>query len=144
LIAASWEIIMDIRESLDQVLASKEILLREFYRRFLERHPELRQHFAGVNMTVQSLMLTMALAGVVRNYLGHSPALEGYLRYLGTKHHQVGVPEDSFVKFRESLLATLEHFHQQDWSPELAAEWDKALEQATKTMLEGYRQDFYV
>src|SRR5262249_33823155 len=135
---------MDIRESLNQVLASKDIVLEGFYARFLERYPELRHHFEGTNLGLQALMLTVALQAGVQHYLHHSPAMDAYLKYLGTKHHDLGVAVESYPKFAEMLVATVEQFHGSTWSPELAAQWREVISWATQTMLEGYRHRHHI
>jgi hemoglobin-like flavoprotein len=135
---------MDIRESLDFVLSQKELFGKQFYALFLGRHPELRPHFAGVNMLHQELMLTMALTAVARHHRSASPATEMYLQYLGTQHHDRGVTPESYPKFRAAFLETLERVHGAQWDPDLASQWGEAIDCTTATMLEGYRQRFHV
>ena len=57
---------MDIQESLRQILTREELVADLFYVVFLERYPEVRRHFIGVNMRRQSVLLTMALQVVVQ------------------------------------------------------------------------------
>jgi hypothetical protein len=47
-----------------------------------------------------------------------------------------------FPRFRDALLVTLEQFHGSDWDAGLARQWKEAIEKATATMREGYRQHF--
>jgi hemoglobin-like flavoprotein len=67
-----------------------------------------------------------------------------YLRYLGTKHHDRGIPAELFPKFRDALLAALERFHSNDWNAHLARQWHDAIDHATATMLSGYRHHYTV
>lgn len=138
---------MQIAESLDRILSERKLLTEHFYtEKLFKLHPEFVSYFDRTNMKVQPMMLMMALQGVVC-YLGgggNYPAVEQYLQYLGTHHRKSGVPEELFSKFCDSLLATVADFHGNDWNEELAVEWRAALDEATKKMLEGYRQDFHV
>jgi hemoglobin-like flavoprotein len=89
------------------------------------------------------MMLVMALRGVLAEIDGRHPAVEDYLRYLGTRHRRYGVPQELFPVFCEVLVATVEEFHGEAWDEELAREWRTALAGATAIMLEGYRQDYH-
>jgi hemoglobin-like flavoprotein len=134
-----------ITESLDKILSNRELLTQRFYTENLfKTHPEFASYFDGANMKVQSLMLMMALQGVVCVISGSYPAVEQYLRYLGTKHHRRGIPQELYPKFCDVLLATVEEFHGEAWNEELACQWRAALEGATAMMREGYRHDYHV
>jgi hemoglobin-like flavoprotein len=135
---------MNIQESVERVLQRKENLADLFYEVFLRDYPEVRQHFDGVNFRHQSVLLTMALMVMERHHRGQYPAIESYLKYLGSKHHDRGIPAESFPLFAAALLATLEQFHGADWNAELAGQWRAAIDRASATMLEGYRTRFSV
>ena len=135
---------MQIRESLDQILVERKLLTERFYNEKLFKvHPEFIPYFSGANMNVQPLMLMMALQGVVRFLGGSYPAVEQYLRYLGTRHRKVGIPQELYPKFCDVLVETVGEFHGDAWDAELAREWRAALAGTMKIMLEGYQQDFY-
>ena len=129
---------MDIEASLRQVLeCSGERFADRFYRALFEQDPELKGFFQGVNMQHQAAMLTMALQVFV-TYSQHSQrATKDYLMVLGQRHHQRGVCEEDYNKFRIALLATLSEFHGEDWSTALADQWRTAYQQAIDTMLQG-------
>jgi len=131
---------MNLQESLHTILAQSETLADLFYLVFLERYPEVRQHFQGVNLRQQGVLLTMALMVMERHDSGSYPATEMYLRYLGSKHHDRGIPRHLYPHFRDALLAALERFHSKDWGAELAAQWGGAIDRASATMLEGYQE----
>jgi hemoglobin-like flavoprotein len=135
---------MDIAQSLHRILEQQETMADLFYIIFLERYPEVRQYFEGVNLKAQSVLLTMALMVMERHYSGSYPATRMYLRYLGTKHHDRGIPAELFPKFRDALLAALERFHSNDWNAHLARQWHDAIDHATATMLSGYRHHYTV
>ena len=135
---------MDIQQSLQRILEQKETVADLFYIVFLERYPEVRRYFQGVNLRTQAVLLTMALMVMERHYSGSYPATEMYLQYLGTKHHDRGIPPELFAKFREALLRTLERFHSKDWNAHLARQWGAAINRAAATMFQGYRQHYTV
>jgi hemoglobin-like flavoprotein len=131
---------MDIQESLHQILAHKENVVSLFYTIFLERHPEARAYFRGVDLQHQADLLRLALVLIERHASHPDPALEAYFQDLGAKHHWRGIPEALFPEFRDALLRTLEQFHGKDWGPPLAAQWQQALDRAVESMREGYRE----
>jgi hemoglobin-like flavoprotein len=135
---------MDIQQSLHRILEQKDTLADLFYLVFLERYPEVRHRFEGVDMGGQAALLTMALMVIERHYQGSYPATAMYLRYLGTKHHDRGIARRDFPKFRAAMLATLDRFHSKDWNPHLARQWAEAIDKATTAMLEGYRHHYTV
>jgi hemoglobin-like flavoprotein len=135
---------MTIQESIHRILGQRETLADLFYQVFLEDYPEVRRHFDSINMREQSTLLTMALLVMERHYVGSYPATANYLRYLGTQHRQRGIPPELFPHFQAALLRALERFHGQDWSAELAAQWEEAIDRCTRAMLEGYQHHFAV
>ncbi len=135
---------MDIRESIHAILQQEETLADLFYLVFLERYPEVRRHFEGVDLKRQAVLLTTALM-VVEGYYAHAhPSVGTYLKYLGSRHHGRGVAPELYPKFRDALLETLERFHGKAWEPGLAAQWREAIDRAADTMLQGYREHFTV
>lgn len=132
---------MDIRESLQQVMNSKELLGAAFYEVFFEKHPNVQQYFSGVDMRRQALVLTMALMLVERYYVTSFIATERFLQYLGTQHRERGIPRELYPDWIAAMLATLERFHGTTWSEDLARQWREALQKAVDKMLEGYNQD---
>jgi hemoglobin-like flavoprotein len=135
---------VDLRESLDRVLKQQAMVAEQFYSLFLDRYPEERRHFEGINLRRQALMLSVALVTVERHSTGSYPAVEMYMRYLGTRHLDRHIEPESYAKFRDALLATLERFHDKEWDADLASQWGQALDGAVDTMLEGYRERFHV
>jgi len=135
---------INIHESLHRILEQKETMADLFYIIFLDRYPEVRDYFKGVDLKAQSVLLTMALMVMERHYSGSYPATEMYLKYLGTKHHDRKIPRELYPKFRDAQLATLERFHSKDWDPLLAGQWHDAVDKSTVTMLAGYRHHYSV
>ena len=135
---------MNIQQSLHHILEQKEKVADLFYIVFLERYPEVRTYFRGVDLQPQAVLLTMALMVIERHYSGSYPATEMYLKYLGTKHHDRGIPPELFAKFRDAMLSTLERFHSKDWNALLAQQWGAAINRAATTMFQGYRHHYTV
>jgi hemoglobin-like flavoprotein len=135
---------MDIHESLNDILHSKDEFGRKFYEQFLETYPELRPHFARVDMKRQAIILTTALMVIERYYVQPTPAIELYMRYLGTKHHGMNIGTAEYPKFFAAMFQTLKSFHGDKWNPELRQQWQEAFDQATSAMFEGYLEHVQV
>ena len=133
---------MDISESVQSLLSSKECVIERFYDRLLTRFPELRRHFENRNMRMQASMLTVALASVEAYYSYRFPATEHYLKVLGHRHFHEGVRTDDYPKFETALLETLREFFADDWESALVEQWQDALRLAIDTMLEGYKETY--
>jgi hemoglobin-like flavoprotein len=135
---------MNIQESVERILRNKESLADLFYETFLRDYPQVQKHFENVNFRHQTVLLTMALMVMERHTRGPYQATESYLRYLGTKHHDRGIPPEAFPLFAAALLSTLKRFHGDDWDDGLAEQWRDAIARTSETMLEGYRTHFSV
>ena len=134
---------MDISESLAFILGHKVTVIERFYERFLDDYPQARSYFTGIDLRRQSLMLTMALVTVEAYYTGNYAAISHYLRVLGTRHfQQANVLPEHYPLFRDSLLATLEEIHGDDWDADLQRQWHEAIDKAIQTMLEGYEEPY--
>lgn len=130
---------MEIQESLERLLASPVGITDLFYIEFLDRYPEIRDIFHGIDLKRQALQLAMTLTIVERHYRRAYPTTERYLRQLGEQHQQRRkVPPDAYPRFRDCLLETLAKFHGADWDESLARQWGEALDLAARTMLAGY------
>jgi len=138
------EATMNLSESVHRILEHRESLGDMFYLVFLDRYPDVRRHFQGVDLKNQAVLLTMVLMVIERHHAASNPATETYLKYLGTKHCRRGILPDLYPHFRDAMLAALEQFHSQDWTESLANQWTEAIEEAAGTMLEGYKQHYSV
>jgi len=131
---------VDPAESLQHILQSKRIFGELFYEVLFRRFPKIRLHFDGVDMERQALVVTMALDSVVHHADGDYPAVRLYLRHLGTQHHRKGISPELYPMWCDAMMVALETFLGELWDETLAAQWRKALNQATHTMVEGYRK----
>jgi hemoglobin-like flavoprotein len=134
---------MNLLESVDRILSERTRLTDRFYPRFFERVPEARAHFAGIDLQVQSVMLTMAL-GAIREHPELKGACSSYLRVLGTRHKRIGIPRELYEGFLETLLECLAEFHGADWNETLASQWRGALTDAVQLMFDGYEDPYHV
>jgi hemoglobin-like flavoprotein len=134
----SFEDIVDIAESIQQILSREEVVTDLFYRDFLDRHPEVREFFLGVNLHHQAAVLRMSLALIERHYQQVTPAMREYLKVLGHRHALRKIPVAYYAGFRDCLVETLCRFHGADWTNDLEKEWRVAIDAATEAMLQGY------
>jgi len=128
-----------LQDSLHQILQhGKGDLGRAFYVRFFEVCPEAQPFFRDVDLAVQANMLVNALHVVVSHANHRFPATESYLKILGNRHHQRGIPAYMYLRFLAALLDVLEEFHADHWEGELAKEWREAMDLTAQTMLAGH------
>jgi hemoglobin-like flavoprotein len=129
---------VDIAQSIQLILSRDEIVTDLFYDIFLDRHPEVREFFIGVNLHHQAAVLRMTLLVIERHYQQATPAMRDYLKVLGHRHAERKIPVKHYPSFRDCLLETLFRFHGADWTDTLEREWRVAIEAATAAMLQGY------
>jgi hemoglobin-like flavoprotein len=129
---------VDISQSLDRILNSQDVLGELFYDIFLHQYPEVQHFFEGVNLRRQAVLLTMALIIVEQYYSNPYPTTAEYLRYLGSKHHQLNIPKELYGKWADAMLTTLRQFHGKDWTEDLARQWREAIDRTTQQMFAGY------
>jgi hemoglobin-like flavoprotein len=129
---------MNRAESLHLLLNREQVVTDLFYIKYLGRYPELEEHFVGVDMDQQAVLLRMALS-VIHQYHEHRyPAAEQYLLVLGRKHARRAIPLELYPEWRDCMLDTLEQMLGDDWSDELEAEWTEAIEAAIEVIQQGY------
>jgi hemoglobin-like flavoprotein len=129
---------MNISQSIHEILNRDEVVADLFYDIFLDRHPEVRRYFVGVDLKQQAIVLTMMLSVIEDYYLHTYPATARYLRIVGQKHKALGIPAETFPIFGQCLLETLEQFHGIDWNPQLGDEWRNGIHKASQVLLEAY------
>ncbi len=130
---------MDILLSLDQLLQSQQSVVQQFYRLLFQRCPEAERFFDAVEVGRRALLLSMGLNVVVTHYRNPCPATAQYLQILGSKHRDLGIPQELFGRFCDTLIEFLADFHGQQWSEELESQWRQALREAVKIMVSGYQ-----
>ena len=131
---------MDISESLDRILHARDALGKLFYDHFLSTYPEVRHYFDNVDFNRQRVSLVTALMVVERHHANPTPAVEQYLKYLGAKHNEMGIPKKEYPKWVEAMIESMAQFHSDQWTTSLEKQWREAIAQAIEPMLEGYEQ----
>lgn len=135
---------MKIQDSLHEVLAAKSSFGKDFYDVFFRRCPEAREYFADIDLSRQSVLLTMSLLVIVKHHDQNFSATAEYLRYLGTKHHDRQIPKHLYGEWAAAMLEALAHFHGPKWTAELSQEWRTAIDEVTNLMFQGYDVHFTV
>ena len=131
---------MDIRESIRQIVQAKDELGTMFYEHFLSQYPDLQKYFQDVDLKRQSMLLINALMIIERHWTESTPATELYLPHLGTKHRDLGIPEDAYKPWVKAMLETMQKFHGSDWTPSLENQWRQAFDTAIQDIFRGYEQ----
>lgn len=106
-----------------------------FYSHLFLCHPETRSMFP-VSMMQQRDRLLHAL-GTVVSRVDDLDNLVPFLQQLGKDHRKFGTLADHYPAVGASLLATLEHFAGDAWTPELAADWAAAYGLVAQVMTEA-------
>ena len=135
---------MNLQESIRSVQASKPIFGDLFYERLFSSHPEMRVHFEDTTIEHQAAILTMQLSVLEAYSVNDSEAAALYLKVLGTRHMDRGIPAAAYPQFRDVLLESLRQFHGIQWSDSLAYEWTEAIDSSIARMLDGYHDRAHV
>ena len=110
-----------------------------FYSDLFLRHPEVRDLFP-VSMAAQRDHLIGALARITAE-ADRADTLAPYLAHLGRAHRKFGTIAAHYPAVGASLLATLEYFAGEAWTPEVAQDWAEAYDLIAKVMREAAAQD---
>ncbi|MFI7587802.1 globin domain-containing protein [Spongisporangium articulatum] len=106
-----------------------------FYSHLFLRYPQTRPMFPAA-MSAQRDRLVGALVRVVSN-VHQVQTVVPYLQQLARDHRKYGVTDDHYPMVGAALLATLEHFLGEEWTPELAADWTAAYGVIASVMTEA-------
>jgi NAD(P)H-flavin reductase/hemoglobin-like flavoprotein len=129
-----------LRESFARVAAhGGDAIALHFYSDLFLRHPEVRDLFP-VSMATQRDHLTGALVKIIAE-ADRADTLAPYLAHLGRSHRKFGTLAAHYPAVGASLLATLEHFAGEAWTPEVAQDWADAYELIAKLMCDAAAED---
>ncbi|GAA1770791.1 globin domain-containing protein [Nonomuraea bangladeshensis] len=106
-----------------------------FYSALFLMNPETRDLFP-VAMASQRDRLVGALGRIVSN-VDRVEELVPYLQQLGRDHRKFAVVTEHYPAVGRALLATLEHFLGDRWTPALAEDWTKAYSLVAQVMSEA-------
>lgn len=129
-----------LRDSFAKVAAhGGDAIALHFYSDLFLRHPEVRDLFP-VSMAVQRDHLIGALVKITAE-ADRADTLAPFLEHLGRAHRKFGTVAEHYPAVGASLLATLEHFAGEAWTPEVAADWTEAYGLIAKLMTEAAAED---
>jgi NAD(P)H-flavin reductase/hemoglobin-like flavoprotein len=106
-----------------------------FYSVLFLQHPDTRQLFPA-SMSSQRDKLFGALGTVVSN-VEDLDSVVPVIQQLGRDHRKFSVMAEHYPAVGKALLATLEHFLGDRWTPQLAADWEAAYGLVAKVMIEA-------
>jgi NAD(P)H-flavin reductase/hemoglobin-like flavoprotein len=109
-----------------------------FYSTLFLTHPHLREMFPA-GMSAQRDKLVRALGKVVAHVDDLDTAVP-FLEQLGRDHRKFAVTAEHYPAVGHALLATLEHFLADAWTPDLAADWATAYQVVADVMTAGVRE----
>jgi NAD(P)H-flavin reductase/hemoglobin-like flavoprotein len=115
-----------------------EVVL-SFYADLFLRAPEARDMFPVVMSATRDRLLA-ALGSVVSD-VDNLEALVPYLQGLGRDHRRFGAQPEHFALVGASLLATLEKYAGDAWTPELEEDWKAAYALVAQVMVDAARDD---
>jgi len=126
-----------VEETFAALAPQGDALAARFYERLFEQYPETAPLFEDISITGQQKKLLASLVLLVQN-LRNTDVLVEYLQGLGARHVQYGVTEEDYPKVAENLLAVLEEFAGELWTPDVKAAWGGTLNTVATIMLEAY------
>ncbi|TDE58218.1 hypothetical protein E1295_06355 [Nonomuraea mesophila] len=124
-----------LKGSWRQVAQSGDQVPLFFYSALFLMHPETRSLFP-VSMAAQRDRLVNALGHVVSN-VDRVNELVPFLQQLGRDHRKFSVVAQHYPAVGQALLATLEHFLGDLWTPALARDWTAAYGLVAQVMTEA-------
>ena len=124
-----------MRKSFDKVASAGDEVPLFFYSHLFLSHPETRAMFP-VSMMQQRDRLFRALGHIIAE-VDDLDALVPFLQQLGRDHRKFGTLEAHYPAVGASLLATLEQYAGDDWTPDLAADWAAAYGLVAQVMSEA-------
>jgi hemoglobin-like flavoprotein len=120
------------------LLAGNEgTLAKDFYERLFSEQPDTRALFPS-DLAAQQVKLVNELAWMV-SALERVDALVERAGSLGRRHVGYGVEADHYAVMPGCLIASLETVLGEQFTPEMAHAWRRALHLITETMQQGAR-----
>lgn len=122
-----------LQASLNLVAPVADQLIADFYDRLFAEYPQVRPMFPAV-MDAQKEKLLKAVIALVTHY-DTPEALMPALTTMGRNHVRYGAQAAHYGAVGQTLLATLEKFAGDAWTPEVAGAWERAYTFAAGTMM---------
>lgn len=135
----AWLDVQRLKDSFARVVMHGDAVPLYFYSDLFLRHPQMREMFP-VSMAVTRDRLVSALARIV-SHVDDVDSLRSYLADLGRDHRKFGAIAEHYRAVGISLIATLAYFSREEWTPELATDWEAAYAQVAEVMIEAAEKD---
>ncbi|MEM9490497.1 MAG: protein kinase, partial [Myxococcota bacterium] len=126
-----------VQSTFERVAKSSDDFARAFYDHLFEHHRDIEPLFENTDMEVQRVMLMQAIEAVVRGF-ADPEQIRAPVRELGARHAGYGAQLVHYGAVGEALLATLERFFGDDFTPELRAAWVETYGVVARIMVEGH------
>jgi NAD(P)H-flavin reductase/hemoglobin-like flavoprotein len=127
-----------LKESFAKVAQRGDQVPLFFYSYLFLAYPQTREMFPA-SMARQRDRLFAAL-GQIASDVDNLDSLALFLQQLGRDHRKFGVVADHYPAVGEALLATLEHFLGEEWTPSLAGQWQEAYRLIGRVMDEAAQE----
>jgi NAD(P)H-flavin reductase/hemoglobin-like flavoprotein len=127
-----------LKESWARVAAHGDQAAAHFYSWLFLAHPHLRSMFE-VSMAGQRDKLLAALGHIV-SHVDDLEVTAGFAAALGRDHRKFEVEPGHYPAVGTALLSTLAYFEGEDWTAELAADWETAYGLISQVMIEAAAQ----
>jgi hemoglobin-like flavoprotein len=128
-----------LKESLGLVAPVAEQLVADIYDKLFADYPQVRPMFPAV-MDMQREKLLKAIIALVTHY-DQPDALTPALTAMGRNHVRYGAVMEHYAAVGQTLLATLERYAGDAWTPELAGAWERAYTWAAGTMMRAATEE---
>lgn len=128
-----------VRESFKEVEACSDQFAELFYRNLFEIAPQLKQHFAHVDMATQGAMVVQVVriaVGGLEDFDQIRPTLES----LGYRHANYGVKPEQYEVAVDAFIRSLQEILEGGLDDDLEQDWRDVLTKVTSTMSEGEKQ----
>jgi NAD(P)H-flavin reductase/hemoglobin-like flavoprotein len=122
-----------LKASWSQVARHGDAVPGFFYAWLFTANPHLREFFP-MSMASQRDRLVAALGKVVSR-VDELASVVPFVEALGRNHRRFDIKPDHYPAVGEALLATLAHFLEPIWTPELADDWTAAYETLATVMI---------
>jgi hemoglobin-like flavoprotein len=126
-----------VNKTMEMLEGMETILAQDFYARLFAEHPDTRDLFPA-DLAAQQAKLVAELAWLAGS-LQRVDALVERAGALGRRHVDYGVVADHYAVMPACLIASLGAVLGEQFTPEMAQAWRRALHLITETMQQGAR-----